>query len=175
LRFVQATVTLNQNQTERVAMRKSKSRRSRRRIPSGQTGVEIILSPLGTQRWLGIPTKTAYTADSRRDFQDLYDLLVNSREQFYAWFEEATLIEAGAETKTGEFLERAADIKKDQKRYQQIIKQLPNVAEFSDEELEKRSGKASQLLGLAGEIMLMKTYFPRKIDSLRFLLEQRTQ
>jgi hypothetical protein len=156
-------------------MRKRKPRRSKRGTPSGPSDVEIILSPLGTQRWLGIPTKTAYTADSRRDFQDLYDLLVNSREQFYAWFEEAALIEAGAETKTGEFLERAADIKKDEQRFRQIIKQLPNVAEFSEKELEKKSGKADRLLSLAGEIMLMKPYFPRKIDRLRFLLEQRTQ
>ena len=157
------------------AMRKRKSRRSRRHTPSGPTNVEIILSPLGAQRWLGIPTKTAYTADSRRDFQNLYDLLVNSREQFSAWFKEATLIEAAAETKTDEFVKCAADIKKDQKRYWQIIKQLPNVTEFSAEELEKRSGKADELLKRAGEIMLMKTYFPRKIDRLRFLLEHRTQ
>jgi hypothetical protein len=156
-------------------MRKRKPRRSKRHTPSGPTDVEIILSPLGAQRWLGIPRKTAYTADSRRDFQNLYDSLIRDREQFRAWFEEAGLIEARAETKSDEFLERAADIKKDGERFRQIINQLPNVAEFSAEELEKRSGKADQLLKLAGEIMLMKTYFPRKIANLRFLLEHRTQ
>ena len=50
-----------------------------------------------------------------------------------------------------------------------FIKQLPNVAEFSVEELEKRSGKAAQLLDIAQEISSMSRYDPRKIDKLRLL------
>ena len=152
-------------------MRKRKTRR-------GPTSVRINVPPLATKppkHQSEEEKKTASIERRRREFQNLYDSLVNSREQFSAWFEETALIEAGAETKTGEFLDCVADFKKDQQRYRQIIKQLPNVAEFSEEELDKRSGKANRLLNIAGEITLMKTYFPRKIDRLRFLLEHRTR
>ena len=113
--------------------------------------------------------------EKRREFQTLYDSLVNSSAQFSTWFKEAELIESAAENKTDEFLKRVADIQQDRQRYQQIITQLPNVVEFSEEELEKRTGKADQLLRLAGEFMLIRTYLSRKIDHLRFLLENRTQ
>jgi len=111
----------------------------------------------------------------RHEFQEIYESLMNSQEQVRAWYEEATVVAAGAETKTEELLECVADIEKDWERYWQIINQLPSVTEFSEEELEKRSGKASQLWDVSFEIMLMKTHFPRKIDKLRFLLEHRTQ
>jgi hypothetical protein len=147
-----------------------KRKKTRRSKHAGPPSVKITHSSARPTA-LGMPPKL----DKRREFQTLYDSLVNSREQFSAWFDEAKLIESGAETKTDEFLERVADIEKDRQRYQQIIKQLPNVAEFSEEELEERSGKADQLLRLAGEFMLIRTYLSRKIDRLRFLLENRTQ
>ena len=71
--------------------------------------------------------------------------------KFSTWFKEAKLIESGAKTKSDEFLNYVADIEKDRQRYQQIIEQLPNVVDFSEEELEKRTGKADRLLRLAGE------------------------
>ena len=55
---------------------------------------------------------------------------------------EAKLIESGAKTKSDEFLNYVADIEKDRQRYQQIIEQLPNVADFSEEELEKKNRKS---------------------------------
>ena len=147
-----------------------KRKKTRRSKHAGPSSVKITQSSTRPTA-LGMPPKP----DKRREFQTLYDSLVNSREQFSAWFDETKLIESGAETKTDEFLERVADIEKDRQRYQQIIKQLPNVAEFSEQELEERSGKADQLLRLAGEFLLIRTYLSRKIDRLRFLLENRTQ
>lgn len=155
-------------------MRKRKTRRSRRHTPSGPTNVEIKgLPPLGAQRAQGIPPKKGYKADSRRDFQNLYDSLLNRREQFSAWFEEAAMAKIEIETK--EIRDCVADIKKDQKRYWQIIKQLPNVEEISEEELEKQIGKADQLLTLAKEISSMETFLPHKIDKLYSLLRQPLQ
>jgi hypothetical protein len=107
--------------------------------------------------------------------QLVYDSLMNSQAQVHAWFEEATLVVADAPTKTEELLDCAADIKQDWKRYWEIMNQLPNVGEFSEEELETRSGKADQLFYLSWEVMLIKTHFPCKIDKLRFLLEHPTQ
>ena len=106
----------------------------------------------------------------KREFKNLYDTLMEGREQFDAWFEETALLEADIKTENDEFHECIADIKKDQRRYRQVIKQIPKPEEFSAEELEKRTGKASRLLDLAGEITLMGIHVPRKVEKLRFLL-----
>ena len=58
-----------------------------------------------------------------------------------------------------------ADIKKDLQRYREVMRQLPNVEEFSDEEVEKMSGKASQLLDVAGEVTTLQTPFWRQLKS----------
>jgi hypothetical protein len=76
----------------------------------------------------------------RQEFRQLHESLVNGEQQFFAWFKEAKFVEAGADNKTNEFLECMADIEKDQHRYRQIINQLPNVAEFSVEELKLTHG-----------------------------------
>ena len=149
--------------------KRKKTQRSKR---AGPASVKITDSSI---RPTALEGRISPTQDKRREFQTLYDSLVNSSAQFSTWFKEADLIESAAENKTDEFLTRVADIEKDRQRYQQIIMQLPNVVEFSEEELEKRTGKADQLLRLAGEFLLMRTYLSRKIDHLRFLLHNRTQ
>ncbi len=111
----------------------------------------------------------------RREFQGVSDSLLNSREKFDAWFEETAKIEAEIKTETDELRECIADIKKDQRRYPEVIAQVPNPVEFSAEELEKRTGKVSQLLDLAGEINLMIFHVPRKVERLRFLLKSPMQ
>jgi hypothetical protein len=58
-----------------------------------------------------------------------------------------------------------ADIKKDLQRYREVMRQLPKVEEFSDEEVEKMSGKASQLLDVAGEVTTLQTQFWRQLKS----------
>jgi len=148
---------------------RKKTQRSKR---AGPAAVKKTI-PSTRPTTLGLPPQP----DKRREFQTLYDSIASthSREQFSTWFKEAKLIESGAETKSDEFLNYVADIEKDQQRYQQIIEQLPNVADFSEEELEKRTGKADRLLRLAGEFLLIRTYLGRKIDRLRFLLENRRQ
>ena len=149
-----------------------KRKKTERPKRAGPAGVKITI-PSTRPAALGMPPKP----DKRREFQILYDSIASthSREQFSTWFQEAKLIEWGAESKSDEFLNYVADIEKDRQRYQQIIEQLPNVADFSEEELEKRTGKADRLLRLAGEFLLIRTYLARKIDRLRFLLENRRQ
>ena len=78
----------------------------------------------------------------RREFQDLYELMDKSCEQFAAWSEEVAMIEG--ENQSVEFRRGMAEVKKDLRRYREVMRQLPKVEEFSDEEVEKRSGKASQ-------------------------------
>jgi hypothetical protein len=147
--------------------------RSRKKTQRSKRGGVKMTIPSTRPTALGMPPKP----DKRREFQTLYDSIASthSREQFSTWFKEAMLIESGAKTKSDEFLNYVADIEKDRQRYQQIIEQLPNVADFSEEELEKRTGKADRLLRLAGEFLLIRTYLSRKIDRLRFLLENRTE
>jgi hypothetical protein len=52
---------------------------------------------------------------------------------------------------------------------------MPNVDDLSDEEVERRSGKASALLDIAGKIAIMKVHVPRKVEKLRFLLKHPSQ
>jgi hypothetical protein len=56
-------------------------------------------------------------------------------------------------------------------QYRKLLKQIPNVDDFSDEEVEKRSGKASALLDIASKIAIMKVHVPRKVEKLRSLLK----
>ena len=149
-------------------MRKRKTPRSKRRIKNsgGPANVEIRgLPPLPP--WA--PKETP-KLDKRRDFQNLYDSIMRGAgEEFEAWFEEAAMLEAEIETE--EYRNCVADIKRDKQRYRQLIKQLPKVEDFSAEEIEYRTGKASQLLDVTGEIMLMKIHLPRKVERLTFLLK----
>jgi predicted nucleic acid-binding Zn-ribbon protein len=107
----------------------------------------------------------------RNDFRQLHETIERDREEFEAWFEETALLEAEIKGESEELRHTVADINNDRQRYRELLKQIPNVDDFSDEEVEKRSGKASALLDIAGKIAIMKVHVPRKVEKLRFLLK----
>jgi hypothetical protein len=78
----------------------------------------------------------------RRQYEEIHESMIKIREQFMAWSEEVAMIKA--ENRTVEFRRCVAEIKKDLQRYREVMRQLPEVEEFSDEEVENMSGKASQ-------------------------------
>ena len=96
-------------------------------------------------------------------------------EEFEARFEETALLEAEIKTESEELRTCVNDIKKDRERYRQLLTQIPDVEDFSEQEIENRTGKASQLLDIAGEITIMGTHLPRKVEKLRFLLKHPSQ
>ena len=57
-----------------------------------------------------------------------------------------------------------AEVKKDLQRYREVMRQLPKVEEFSDEEVENMSGKASQLLG-RGKLRLYTLTFDEGFET----------
>ena len=70
------------------------------------------------------------------------------------------------ENQSVEFQRSMAEIKKDLQRYREVMRQLPTkVEEFSDEEIEKMTGKASQLLALAEEVTALHTHVRRQLRS----------
>lgn len=109
----------------------------------------------------------------QQDLQRLHDALMNQCEQIEAWFEEMFLLEAEiqGERESEEIRQCVADIKTDLQHYRELIKQIPNEADFSAEEIENTSGQASLLIDIAGEFTLMGIYLPRKVEKLRFLLK----
>jgi septal ring factor EnvC (AmiA/AmiB activator) len=107
----------------------------------------------------------------RNEFRQVHKIIEKDREEFEAWFEETALLEAEIKIETEELRQTVTDIKNDRQQYSELLKQIPNVDDFSDEEVEKRSGKASALLHIAGEIAIMKIHVPRKVEKLRFLLK----
>jgi len=112
----------------------------------------------------------------RRDLQQLYDsIMKGAGEEFEAWFEETAMLEAEIKTQTEELRQCVADIKKDKQRYNQLIKQVPKVEDFSAEEIEHRTGKACQLLDIASEISVMERHLPRMVEKLSFLLKHPSQ
>jgi hypothetical protein len=111
----------------------------------------------------------------RNDFRQLYETIERGREEFEAWFEETAMLEAEIKVETEELRQTVTEIKNDRQRYRELLKQIPNVDDFSDEEVEKRSGKASALLDIAGEIAIMKIHVPRKVKKLRVLLKHPSQ
>jgi hypothetical protein len=111
----------------------------------------------------------------RNDFRQVHETLQRGREEFEAWFEETALLEAEIKVGTEEIRQTVTDIKNDRQQYRKLLKQIPNVDDFLDEEVEKRSGKASALLEIAGKIAIMKVHVPRKVERLRFLLRHASQ
>ena len=106
----------------------------------------------------------------RNDFRQVQETIEKDREEFDAWFEETAMLEAEIKVATEEIRQTVTDIKNDRQRYCELLKQIPNVDDFTDEEVEKRNGKASALLDIAGKIAIMKVHVPRKMEKLRFLL-----
>jgi septal ring factor EnvC (AmiA/AmiB activator) len=111
----------------------------------------------------------------RNDFRQVHETIERGREEFEAWFEETAMLETEIKVETEELRQAVMDIKKDRQQYRELLKRIPNVDDFSDEEVEKRSGKASALLDIAGEIAIMKIHVPRKVGKLRFLLKHPSQ
>ena len=93
-----------------------------------------------------------------------------SREQFMAWSEEVAMVEG--QNQTVEFRRCVAEIKQDLQRFRAIVKQLPKAAEFTDEEVENRSGNVSRLLDVVSDVIGLETHLPRKMEKLQFLLKQ---
>jgi septal ring factor EnvC (AmiA/AmiB activator) len=111
----------------------------------------------------------------RNEFRQVHETIERDREEFEAWFEETALLEAEIKVESEELRQTVTDIKNDRHQYRELLKQLPNVDDFSDEEVEKRSGKASALLDIASKIAIMKVHVPRKVEKLRFLLKHPSQ
>jgi hypothetical protein len=99
----------------------------------------------------------------RGQYEEIHESMIKSREQFMAWSEEVAMIDA--ENQTVEFRRCVAEIKKDLQRYRELMRQLPKIEEFSDEEVEEMSGKASQLLDVAGEVTTLHTHVRRQLRS----------
>jgi hypothetical protein len=102
----------------------------------------------------------------RRDLQQLHTYLLNTRVQFTAWTEELDMTEGALET--GEFRDCVTEIKLDLQQYRQLMTQLPKVEEFTDEEVEKRIGKAGQLLNIGNQVSTLEIHVPRKLEKLQF-------
>jgi hypothetical protein len=107
----------------------------------------------------------------RKEFRDLFKAVMNSREQFRAWFEEATSLTADGD----EALECWLAIKNDERLYWRAIAQLPNADELTGEELEKRNGNAAKLLDLAAEVAQLHTGVECRVEKLHFLSEYPSQ
>jgi phage shock protein A len=80
----------------------------------------------------------------RIQYEELHKSMEKSREQFMAWSEEVAMVEG--QNQTVDFRRCVAEIKQDIQRYRSIVKKLSKAAEFTDEEVENRSGNVSQLL-----------------------------
>ena len=109
----------------------------------------------------------------RCELKELHESMMKSREQFMAWSEELAMIEG--KIKTEEFRDCVAEIKKDLQLYRDVMKKLPKVEDFSEEELEKRNGKAETLLDIVQEFTGLQINLPRKVEKLHFLLKQPLQ
>jgi septal ring factor EnvC (AmiA/AmiB activator) len=111
----------------------------------------------------------------RNDFRQVHETIERDRQEFQAWFDETALLEAEIKVETEDIRQTVTDIKKDRQRYHELVNLFPNVDDLSDEEVEKRSGKASVLLDIASEIAVMKIHVPRKVEKLQFLLKHASQ
>lgn len=111
----------------------------------------------------------------RNEFRQLHETIERDREDFEAWFEEMAMLEAEIKVETEELRQTVTDIKADRQRYHELLNQIPNVDDLSDEEVEKRSGKASVLLDIASEVAVMKIRVPRKVEKLQFLVKHPSQ
>jgi hypothetical protein len=109
----------------------------------------------------------------RIQYEELYKLMGKSREQFMGWSEEVAMIEG--QNQTVEFRRCVAEIKQDLQRYRSIVNKLPKAAEFTDEEVENRSGNVSQLLDVVSDVIALEDQLPRKVEKLHFMLKQPLQ
>ena len=106
----------------------------------------------------------------RRQYQEIHDSLGKISEQFTAWSEELALIEG--ENQSVEFRRCVLEIKIDLQDYREVMAQLPKVEEFTEEDIEIRSGKVFELFDAAWEVKALKSNLSQKFEKLRFLLKQ---
>jgi hypothetical protein len=109
----------------------------------------------------------------RRHFQELYESLINSREHFMAWSEELAMVEG--ENQTVDSQHCVDEIKTHLQRYREVMQQLPKLEEFTDQEVDKKTGRISQLLDISAEVTILKTDLPRQIKKLHLMLKQPLQ
>ncbi len=65
------------------------------------------------------------------------------------------------------------EIKTDLQHYREVMAQLPKVEEFTDEDVESRSGKVFELFDVVWEdAKVLKNDLSRKFEQLHFLLKQ---
>jgi hypothetical protein len=107
----------------------------------------------------------------RQEFRELFKVVMNGREQFRASVEEAAVLTTDGE----EARECLAAIKNDERLYWRAIAQLPDVDEFTAEELEKRNGNAAKLLDLAAELLELHSGVERRLEKLHFLSKYPSQ
>ena len=96
---------------------------------------------------------------------------MKGREQIRAWFEEANMNRADGE----DAKKCLQEIKNDERRYWQLIGQLPSVEDFTDEEVEKRNKRASTFLDIATEIASLEIWVKRKVEKIEFLSKYPSQ
>jgi hypothetical protein len=107
----------------------------------------------------------------RQELKQLSDTIMNVREEFRARFEQANKYRADGD----EAKKCLQDIKNDERRYWQLIAQLPSVEDFTDEEVEKRNKRASTFLDIAAEIASLHVWVERKVEKLEFLSKYPSQ
>jgi hypothetical protein len=96
---------------------------------------------------------------------------MNGREQFRARVEEAVGVNAEGD-EARECLERIRD---DERSYWCAMARLPDVHEFTVEELRKKTGKAAELLDLAAELARLQAVVERRLEQLHFLSKYPSQ
>jgi hypothetical protein len=107
----------------------------------------------------------------RQELKQLSDTILNVREEFRSRFEQANKYRADGD----EAKKCLQDIKNDERRYWQLIAQLPSVEDFTDEEVEKRNKRASTFLDIAAEIAALHVWVERKVEKLEFLSKYPSQ
>lgn len=106
----------------------------------------------------------------RWQYQEIHDSLEKIGEQLTTWSEELARIEG--ENQSVEFQRCVVEIKTDLQHYREVMAQLPKVEEFTDEDVESRSGKVFELFDVVWEVKALKNDLSRKFEQLHFLLKQ---
>jgi hypothetical protein len=106
----------------------------------------------------------------RRQYQEIHDSLEKIGEQFTTWSEEFARIEG--ENHRVEFQCCVVEIKTDLQHYRELMAQLPTVEEFTDEDVESRSGKVFKLFDVVWEVKALKNDLSRKFEKLHSLLKE---
>jgi hypothetical protein len=100
----------------------------------------------------------------RRELKQLSETIMNDREEFRTWFEEANDYRAEGD----EANKCLQEIKKDERRYWQLISQLPTVDDFTDEEVEKKTKERRRFSILLQKLLLYTFGSSVRLRSLSF-------